>query len=134
MCQQPPAQWAVVPFQPLLNPTCVLQVNTWDTTYYTQTAGQLKGWWTVVGLCTGTFSGLCEIPRSYYACPPAPPPRPPPVVIPTGTCECHPAATSLVVARRIVMDGHRVAKWACGQWACGHWAPRDGCQQHPLWV
>ncbi len=70
-----------------------LQVEVWDTTYYTQTSGQLKGWWTVVGLCTGALNGLCEIPRSYYACPPAPPPRPPPVVIPTGTCEWQLAAT-----------------------------------------
>jgi hypothetical protein len=36
--------------------------------------------------CTSDYPAICEVPKSVYACPPAPPPRP--VVATVTPCEC----------------------------------------------
>ncbi len=91
---------------------CRLQVNTWSTTYYSQTAGQIKGWWLNYDICTRPFKGLCEVPRTAFTCPPAPPPAPLPST--ASVCTCQPAAghmphlkqiSLLLVARACAVPG-----------------------------
>jgi hypothetical protein len=65
---------------------CRVQVSTWSTTFYSQTAGQIKGWWLNYDVCTRALKALCEVPHTAFTCPPAPPPAPPPVP-PASLCK-----------------------------------------------
>ena len=62
-------------------------VSTWSTTYYTTSpADRMKYPWINHQPCTTAYQTMCEIPKSYYSCPPTPPPTPPPSPYSTGLC------------------------------------------------